>query len=141
MRSFTLGRWALWTGLAIGIMAGFSVPVQAEDDTCKQQAKTYQKYIEDAKSKVVSRWNRKEAYFGKDYRIVASSAILPDGKLESVTLKESSGSEKADNAVKTSFQEVAPFAPLPPGCNYKRITLEITFDVHGKKAKTIGKKP
>ena len=92
----------------------------------------YGSYMAELQRRIKRNWQPPRAQ--EDKRVVALFRIGRDGRLLSVSIKQSSGYVEADGAALNAVRLSAPFRPLPVGHTEPDLPVEFTFDYNVYKA-------
>ncbi|MFN8614475.1 MAG: energy transducer TonB [Vampirovibrionales bacterium] len=86
----------------------------------------YGSYMAELQRRIKRNWQPPRAQ--EDKRVVAFFRIGRDGRLLSVSIKQSSGYSEADQAAINAVRLSSPFRPLPVGHSEADLPVEFTFD-------------
>ena len=83
-------------------------------------------YMSDLQRRIKANWDPPRGDESK--RVVLLFKIAKDGRLLSVRIVKSSGSQSADKAALSAVQLTAPFRPLPSEFRGTDVDIQFTFD-------------
>lgn len=104
-----------------------------EEQTIQSSEPDFGPFMRDLQQRIKHNWNPPK---GEENRcVVLLFKIARDGRLISVNVSKSSGSDVVDRAALAAVKMTAPFRPLPNGYSEDSVDIQFTFDyrIYGAK--------
>lgn len=87
----------------------------------------FQWYLDFIQGKISSCWHQPQMTIAKDYTAMVSFTILPDGTVNSLRVRDSSGVTVFDQSTLAAVRTAQPLPPLPPGYKHGKLTVNVEF--------------